>query len=52
MVHPSISPVELETGAKEGYFVVNLSLKQTFEEASEFFFPKNTNRSKQMILVI
>ncbi|KAI8636140.1 hypothetical protein BD408DRAFT_329920, partial [Parasitella parasitica] len=30
LVHPSIAPVEIEEGQKQGYFVVNLSKNQTF----------------------
>ncbi|CEP07423.1 hypothetical protein [Parasitella parasitica] len=37
MTHPSIAPVEIQEGPKEGYFTVNLGKKSTFEEP-EFNF--------------
>ncbi|CAO0802405.1 unnamed protein product [Mucor circinelloides] len=40
MVHPTIAPVEIEQGNKEGFFSVNLSLKKGFQEP-EFQFSDN-----------
>lgn len=37
MVHPDIGPVQLSEGVREGYFYVNLSLSQNFENGPEFF---------------
>ncbi|KAI9330930.1 hypothetical protein BD770DRAFT_333721 [Pilaira anomala] len=37
MVHPSIGPVNLSRGVREGYFYVNMSLKQNFENGPEFY---------------
>lgn len=36
MVHPSIGPVYLSRGVREGYFYVNMSLNQNFENGPEF----------------
>ncbi|KAI9364548.1 hypothetical protein BD770DRAFT_417756 [Pilaira anomala] len=36
MVHPDIGPVQLTKGVREGYFYVNLSLNQNFENGPEF----------------
>lgn len=38
MVHPSLAPVELSEGLKDGYFLVDLSKKQDFEKDAEFHF--------------
>lgn len=37
MVHPDISPTQLTEGAKEGYFLVDLSNNQDFNVEPEFF---------------
>jgi len=37
MVHPEIGPTQLGKGPKEGYFCVNLSLDQHFENGPEFY---------------
>lgn len=37
MIHPEIGPLNLSEGVREGYFYVNLSLKQNFSNGPEFF---------------
>ncbi|KAI8639034.1 hypothetical protein BD408DRAFT_350716 [Parasitella parasitica] len=38
MIHPNIAPIQLEEGLKEGYFLVNLSAQQDFQQDPEFHF--------------
>lgn len=43
MVHPDIGPLQLSEGVREGYFSVNLSLNQNFENGPEFFASDTVN---------
>lgn len=36
MVHPDIIPTQLSPGEKEGYYVVDLSMKQNFENGPDY----------------
>ncbi|KAI8326742.1 hypothetical protein EDC96DRAFT_453851 [Choanephora cucurbitarum] len=49
MVHPEVGPTVLGEGVKEGYFFVNLSLNQNFDNGAEFFGMDTTHggQSKQ-----
>ncbi|CEP08714.1 hypothetical protein [Parasitella parasitica] len=47
MIHPSIAPIQLEQGLKEGYFVVDLSTKQDFEVEPEFLFSTGYQPQKE-----
>ncbi|OBZ82263.1 hypothetical protein A0J61_09689 [Choanephora cucurbitarum] len=46
MVHPEVGPTVLEEGVKEGYFFVNLSLNQNFDDGAEFFGIDTNNRDQ------
>lgn len=37
MVHPDVGPTQISEGIKNGYFYVDLSLKQDFETGPGFF---------------
>lgn len=37
MVHPDIGPAHISRGVREGYFYVNLSTNQNFENGPEFY---------------
>ncbi|CAO0796865.1 unnamed protein product [Mucor circinelloides] len=46
MVYPSIAPLEIQEGYKQGYFSVNLSLKKGFEDP-EFLFANNNYKPSE-----
>ncbi|CAO3640680.1 unnamed protein product [Mucor hiemalis] len=37
MVHPDIVPTQLSAGEKEGYYVVDLNMKQNFENGPDYY---------------
>ena len=43
IVHPEVGPIVLGEGVKEGYFFVNLSLNQNFEDGVDFVGLENLN---------